>query len=65
MEAKTRIYEVAGGTPQRVFLIEATSRSAAFDVVAAKFVGAVVLPSGKRIAELMTSGIKVETNNDQ
>lgn len=63
---KTRLYEVPvnpnmvpDGAP-KTYLVEAASGPAAAKHVAAKFVGDPILPNGKRIAELMGSGLKPE-----
>jgi hypothetical protein len=63
----TRPYEVPvvlpnGELPEkRIYLVDATSQSAARNFVTAKFVGEAVMANGKRVAALMTSGVKMET----
>ena len=75
MASKTRIYEVseepkavaAGGSQSgdapwnKVFLIDAKSQAAAEKHAAAKYIGPATIPNGRRIAELMGHGVKVET----
>lgn len=66
----TRIYEVpfvatekdVKGSVQKetIYLVEATSQAAAWRFVAEKYIMKPRLPNGKRLAELMTSGHKVE-----
>lgn len=65
---RTRIYEVpvalpaeTGTATTKVFLVEARSGPHAEQHVAKKYVGDATLPNGKRIAELMGAGTKVET----
>lgn len=65
MASKTRIYEVPAdfdkdGKAKKAYLVEAVSLVQAREHVAKKYVGAALLPNGKRIAELMGSGTKVE-----
>lgn len=57
---KTRLYEVHTMNADVVFLVEAGSQAAARAHVARKFVGDVVVPDGRRIADLMSRGVKVE-----
>ena len=74
----TRPYEVpvvivpttpseAVATEKRIYLVDATSKGAAFAHVAAKFVGEPVLANGKRVAALMSqpNNVKLETANVQ
>jgi len=72
--SKTRIYEVTAhaqqakigdaptgiGLAAKSYLVEAISAAAAERHVAAKYVGNAEVPNGKRIAELMGNGVKVE-----
>lgn len=67
MARTTRIYEVTvgfvmkeGRGEERTFLIDAPSQAAAWRHVAEKFVGKPALPSGRRVAELVSAGIKPE-----
>ena len=78
MASKTRIYEVsaepktvavggsqAGDAPwNKVFLIDAQSRAAAEKHAAAKYISPATIPDGRRIAELMGHGVKVELARD-
>ena len=54
-------------TEKRIYLVDATSKGAAFAHVAAKFVGEPVLANGKRVAALMSQphNVKLETANVQ
>ena len=75
MASKTRIYEVSaepktvavGGSQtddapwNKVFLIDAKSQAAAEKHAAAKYIGPATIPNGRRIADLMSHGVKVET----
>ena len=56
----TRIYEVPSTSEDKVYLVEAQSRGAAEKYVAGKYVGDATVPNGKRLAELMGKGVKVE-----
>ena len=67
--ATTRIYEVAANLPDAegndftvFYLVDATSQAAAWRYVAEKYVRKAVLPSGKRLAVLMSlpHSVKVE-----
>lgn len=65
MASTTRIYEVpvknaTHGTPQS-YLVNAKSREAAERHVAGKFIGEAEIAAPKRIAEVMASGVKLET----
>ena len=61
MGSKTRIYQVETFDVKAYWhLVEATSQAAATKHVAAKCVARASLPNGKRIAELMSIGVKVE-----
>lgn len=63
-ESKTRIYEVKQVGEQarlEVRLVEATSRAAAYAHVAKDLVEQPTIPDAKRVAELMGSGVKLET----
>lgn len=71
MAKMTRIYEVSAEPKQesapeygRTFLVDAASQAAARAHVAAKYVGPATVPSGKRIAELVGRGIKVEETKE-
>ena len=65
-ERKRRIYEVLavatdrGDPVWKPHLVEATSPAAAREHMAAKYVGAVSLADGLRVAALMVGGVKVE-----
>ena len=74
MSKTTRIYEVPAEPKQapsteynRIYLIDATSKSAAWNFVAAKYVGAPDLPNGRRVAELMgpPNSVKVEVAQEE
>lgn len=65
MATTTRIYEVpvknaAAGSPSS-YLVDAKSREAAERHVASKFIGDAEIAAPKRIAEVMASGVKIET----
>lgn len=65
----TRAYEVPVTLPlpgsaepvKQIYLVDATSVDAARNFVAAKFVGAPKAANGRRVGELMTAGVKIET----
>jgi hypothetical protein len=59
--SKTRLYEVKTTQEDKIYLVEATSGAAAWRYVAEKLVSIeVTMADGKRVAELVTSGVKVE-----
>ena len=56
---KTQLYEV-NTADDKTHLIKATKKSIARKFVCDKYVGAVMLATPERTAELVSSGIKVE-----
>ena len=67
--SKSRIYEVpvliVEIQKEKFYLVDATSQAAAWRHVADKYVGKPVLPDGKRIAELVGRGHKVESVKEE